>query len=219
MLNFLTQGSFFTIFLQFYFYRLRNTRLDKTTFMRLHRNYTANPFQNKFKPNIPPNEKSIFQQAITHAQSTPNMPKLSLSQGLMSQPPPNYGGVSQVSPVSMSALVSAVRSPAGGQLPPVSGTGPGLPPGLTSMPSMPGMPPMPNMPGSMSSMPSLPSMAGPIRRRISDKSTLSLAGGEHSFRFFFAVGSFIYFFLYYVGRYVDGSFSRRRPRLIHAVEY
>lgn len=112
------------------------------------------------------------------------MPKLNLSSALMNQPPPSFGGVSQVSPVSMSALVSAVRSPAGGQLPPTSGSGgaggaPGLPHGLTSMSNLSGLPPMPNMPGSMSSMPNMPSMAGPIRRRISDKSTLSLAGGEY----------------------------------------
>jgi len=87
----------------------------------------------------------------------------------MSQPPPNFG-VSQVSPVSMSALVSAVRSPAGGQLPPSAGGAP-MPP-LPTIPNMSGLPPMPNMPGSM------PSMAGPIRRRISDKSALSLAGGK-----------------------------------------
>lgn len=87
----------------------------------------------------------------------------------MSQPPPNFG-VSQVSPVSMSALVSAVRSPGGGQLPPSAGGAP-IPP-LPTIPNMSGLPPMPNMPGSM------PSMAGPIRRRISDKSALSLAGGK-----------------------------------------
>ncbi|KMQ90131.1 forkhead box protein p4 [Lasius niger] len=87
----------------------------------------------------------------------------------MSQPPPNFG-VSQVSPVSMSALVSAVRSPGGGQLPPSAGGAP-IPP-LPTIPNMTGLPPMPNMPGSM------PSMAGPIRRRISDKSALSLAGGK-----------------------------------------
>ncbi|XP_033208741.1 forkhead box protein P1 isoform X2 [Belonocnema kinseyi] len=102
-----------------------------------------------------------------------SLPKLSLSSALMSQPPPNFG-VSQVSPVSMSALVSAVRSP-GGQLPPTAG-GTTLPP-MPNMSNMSGMPPMPNMPGSMPSMPSMPSMAGPIRRRISDKSALSLAGG------------------------------------------
>ncbi|XP_011693622.1 PREDICTED: forkhead box protein P1 isoform X2 [Wasmannia auropunctata] len=94
-----------------------------------------------------------------------NLPKLNFSTPLMSQPPPNF---SQVSPVSMSALVSAVRSPAGGQLPPV-GSAP-MPP-LPTIPNMSSLPPMPNMPGSM------PSMAGPIRRRISDKSALSLAGG------------------------------------------
>ncbi|XP_029160629.1 forkhead box protein P1-like isoform X15 [Nylanderia fulva] len=97
-----------------------------------------------------------------------NLPKLNFSTALMSQPPPNFG-VSQVSPVSMSALVSAVRSPGGGQLPPSAGGGP-IPP-LPTIPNMAGLPPMPNMPGSM------PSMAGPIRRRISDKSALSLAGG------------------------------------------
>lgn len=97
-----------------------------------------------------------------------NLPKLNFSTALMSQPPPNFG-VSQVSPVSMSALVSAVRSPGGGQLPPSAGGAP-IPP-LPSIPNMSGLPPMPNMPGSM------PSMAGPIRRRISDKSALSLAGG------------------------------------------
>ncbi|CAL1685871.1 unnamed protein product [Lasius platythorax] len=97
-----------------------------------------------------------------------NLPKLNFSTALMSQPPPNFG-VSQVSPVSMSALVSAVRSPGGGQLPPSAGGAP-IPP-LPTIPNMTGLPPMPNMPGSM------PSMAGPIRRRISDKSALSLAGG------------------------------------------
>ncbi|CAL1685870.1 unnamed protein product [Lasius platythorax] len=96
-----------------------------------------------------------------------NLPKLNFSTALMSQPPPNFG-VSQVSPVSMSALVSAVRSPGGGQLPPSAGGAP-IPP-LPTIPNMTGLPPMPNMPGSM------PSMAGPIRRRISDKSALSLAG-------------------------------------------
>ncbi|XP_018406339.1 PREDICTED: forkhead box protein P1-like [Cyphomyrmex costatus] len=97
-----------------------------------------------------------------------NLPKLNFSTALMSQPPPNFG-VSQVSPVSMSALVSAVRSPASAQLPPSVGTAP-MPP-LPTIPNMSSLPPMPNMPGSM------PSMAGPIRRRISDKSALSLAGG------------------------------------------
>ncbi|XP_032691557.1 forkhead box protein P1 isoform X22 [Odontomachus brunneus] len=97
-----------------------------------------------------------------------SLPKLNFSTALMSQPPPNFG-VSQVSPVSMSALVSAVRSPGGGQLPPSAGGAP-MPP-LPTIPNMSGLPPMPNMPGSM------PSMAGPIRRRISDKSALSLAGG------------------------------------------
>lgn len=101
-------------------------------------------------------------------QTGSNLPKLNFSTALMSQPPPNFG-VSQVSPVSMSALVSAVRSPAGGQLPPV-GSAP-MPP-LPTIPNMSSLPPMPNMPGSM------PSMAGPIRRRISDKSALSLAGGK-----------------------------------------
>ncbi|KAF7396574.1 hypothetical protein HZH66_007436 [Vespula vulgaris] len=99
-----------------------------------------------------------------------SLPKLNLSTALMSQPPPNFG-VSQVSPVSMSALVSAVRSPAGGQLPPSAG-GTAMPP-IPNMSNMSGMPPLPNMPGTPGSM---PSMAGPIRRRISDKSTLSLAG-------------------------------------------
>ncbi|RLU15027.1 hypothetical protein DMN91_012914 [Ooceraea biroi] len=97
-----------------------------------------------------------------------SLPKLNFSTALMSQPPPNFG-ISQVSPVSMSALVSAVRSPAGGQLPP-SASGAPMPP-LPTIPNMSGLPPMPNMAGSM------PSMAGPIRRRISDKSALSLAGG------------------------------------------
>ncbi|XP_014474348.1 PREDICTED: forkhead box protein P1 isoform X12 [Dinoponera quadriceps] len=98
-----------------------------------------------------------------------SLPKLNFSTALMSQPPPNFA-VSQVSPVSMSALVSAVRSPAvSGQLPPSAGGAP-MPP-LPTIPNMSGLPPMPNMPGSM------PSMAGPIRRRISDKSALSLAGG------------------------------------------
>ncbi|XP_025986609.2 forkhead box protein P1 isoform X12 [Solenopsis invicta] len=100
-----------------------------------------------------------------------NLPKLNFSTALMSQPPPNFG-VSQVSPVSMSALVSAVRSPAGGQLPPSLNTPVGSAPmPLPTIPNMSSLPPMPNMPGSM------PSMAGPIRRRISDKSALSLAGG------------------------------------------
>ncbi|KAF3425888.1 hypothetical protein E2986_05835 [Frieseomelitta varia] len=103
-----------------------------------------------------------------------SIPKLNLSTALMNQPPPNFG-VSQVSPVSMSALVSAVRSPAGGQLPPSAGGAP-MPP-IPNMSNMSGMPPLPNMPGSMSTMPTMPSMAGPIRRRISDKSALSLAGG------------------------------------------
>ncbi|XP_033175445.1 forkhead box protein P1 isoform X10 [Bombus impatiens] len=102
-----------------------------------------------------------------------SIPKLNLSTALMSQPPPNFG-VSQVSPVSMSALVSAVRSPAGGQLPPSAGGAP-MPP-IPNMSNMSGMPPLPNMPGSMPTMPTMPSMAGPIRRRISDKSALSLAG-------------------------------------------
>ncbi|XP_011297097.1 forkhead box protein P1 isoform X2 [Fopius arisanus] len=102
-----------------------------------------------------------------------SLPKLGLSSGLMSQPAPNFS-VSQVSTVSMSALVSAVRSPGGGQLPPSGGPMPPMP----NMTNLPGMPPMPNMPGSIASIPgALPSMPGPIRRRISDKSTLSLAGG------------------------------------------
>ncbi|XP_071636023.1 forkhead box P isoform X12 [Temnothorax longispinosus] len=99
-----------------------------------------------------------------------NLPKLNFSTALMSQPPPNFG-VSQVSPVSMSALVSAVRSPAGAQLPPSGALGSAPMPPLSTIPNMSSLPPMPNMPGSM------PSMAGPIRRRISDKSALSLAGG------------------------------------------
>ncbi|XP_051168088.1 forkhead box protein P1 isoform X3 [Leptopilina boulardi] len=103
----------------------------------------------------------------SESSTSSSLPKLSLSSALMSQPPPNFG-VSQVSPVSMSALVSAVRSP-GGQLPPSAGGTP-LPP-IPNMSTMTGMPPMPNMPGSMTSM------AGPIRRRISDKSALSLTGG------------------------------------------
>lgn len=99
---------------------------------------------------------------------------MGLSSSLMSQPPPNFG-VSQVSPVSMSALVSAVRSPAGGQLPPSVGPMPPMP----NMTGIPGMPPMPNMPGGMPSIPGgMASLAGPIRRRISDKSALSLAGGK-----------------------------------------
>ncbi|XP_076679432.1 forkhead box transcription factor P isoform X24 [Andrena cerasifolii] len=102
-----------------------------------------------------------------------SIPKLNLSTALMNQPPPNFG-VSQVSPVSMSALVSAVRSPAGGQLPPSAGGAP-MPP-IPNMSNMSGMPPLPNMPGSMPTMATMPSMAGPIRRRISDKS-LSLSGG------------------------------------------
>ncbi|XP_012274756.1 forkhead box protein P1 isoform X4 [Orussus abietinus] len=102
-----------------------------------------------------------------------SLPKLNLSSALMNQPPPNFG-VSQVSPVSMSALVSAVRSPAGGQLPPSAGGAP-MPP-IPNMSNMSGIPSMPSMPGSMPSMPTMPSMAGPIRRRISDKSALSLAG-------------------------------------------
>ncbi|CAK9812692.1 Forkhead box protein P4 [Anthophora plagiata] len=103
-----------------------------------------------------------------------SIPKLNLSTGLMNQPPPNFG-VSQVSPVSMSALVSAVRSPAGGQLPPSAGGAP-MPP-IPNMSNMSGMPPLPNMPGSMPTMPAISSMTGPIRRRISDKSALSMAGG------------------------------------------
>lgn len=107
-------------------------------------------------------------------QTGSSLPKLNFSTALMSQPPPNFG-ISQVSPVSMSALVSAVRSPAGSQLPPPPGGAP-MPP-LPTIPNMPTLPPMPNMPGSMSSM------AGPIRRRISDKSALSLAGGKILFRY------------------------------------
>ncbi|XP_054009323.1 forkhead box protein P1-like isoform X2 [Hylaeus anthracinus] len=107
-------------------------------------------------------------------QTGSSIPKLNLSTALMSQPPPNFG-VSQVSPVSMSALVSAVRSPVGGQLPSSAGGAP-MPP-IPNMSNMSGMPPLPNMPGSIPTMPTMPSMAGPIRRRISDKSALSLAGG------------------------------------------
>ncbi|XP_054009324.1 forkhead box protein P1-like isoform X3 [Hylaeus anthracinus] len=106
-------------------------------------------------------------------QTGSSIPKLNLSTALMSQPPPNFG-VSQVSPVSMSALVSAVRSPVGGQLPSSAGGAP-MPP-IPNMSNMSGMPPLPNMPGSIPTMPTMPSMAGPIRRRISDKSALSLAG-------------------------------------------
>ncbi|GFG29383.1 hypothetical protein Cfor_06124, partial [Coptotermes formosanus] len=74
-------------------------------------------------------------------QTGPSLTKLSLSSVLLSQPPPSLAtsAVSQVAPVSMSALVSAVRSPV--------------------------------------LQPPTPNMAGPIRRRISDKSALSLAGG------------------------------------------
>ncbi|XP_076285121.1 forkhead box transcription factor P isoform X11 [Lasioglossum baleicum] len=100
-----------------------------------------------------------------------SVPKLNLSTALMSQPPPNFN-VSQVSSVSM-ALVSAVRSPAGGQLPPPAGAP--MPP-MPNMSNMSGMPPLPNMPGSMPTMPTLPSIPGPIRRRISDKSAVSMAG-------------------------------------------
>jgi hypothetical protein len=77
-------------------------------------------------------------------QTGPSLTKLSLSSVLLSQPPPSLAtsAVSQVAPVSMSALVSAVRSPV--------------------------------------LQPPTPNMAGPIRRRISDKSALSLAGGESS---------------------------------------
>lgn len=107
------------------------------------------------------------------SQNTPSISKMNLSSALMNQPPPNFGGVSQVTPVSMSALVSAVRSPGSGQMTPSSGgVPPGLPPGLPNMSNMSGLPPNLNMPSGMSSM------AGPVRRRISDKSTLSLAGGE-----------------------------------------
>lgn len=105
----------------------------------------------------------------------------------MNQPPPNFG-VSQVSPASMSALVSAVRSPGGGQLAPSAGGTP-MPP-MPNMSSIAGIP-LPNMPGSMPTIPGgLPSMAGPIRRRISDKSALSLAGGKtHKY-------SYIYIFFH-----------------------
>ncbi|KDR07589.1 Forkhead box protein P4 [Zootermopsis nevadensis] len=73
-------------------------------------------------------------------QTGPGLTKLSLSSVLLSQPPPSLAtsAVSQVAPVSMSALVSAVRSPV--------------------------------------LQPPTPNMGGPIRRRISDKSALSLAG-------------------------------------------
>ncbi|XP_076679404.1 forkhead box transcription factor P isoform X5 [Andrena cerasifolii] len=119
-------------------------------------------------------ESSVFPQTPPcFFQTGSSIPKLNLSTALMNQPPPNFG-VSQVSPVSMSALVSAVRSPAGGQLPPSAGGAP-MPP-IPNMSNMSGMPPLPNMPGSMPTMATMPSMAGPIRRRISDKS-LSLSGG------------------------------------------
>ncbi|PNF19416.1 hypothetical protein B7P43_G03604 [Cryptotermes secundus] len=73
-------------------------------------------------------------------QTGPSLTKLSLSSVLLSQPPPSLvtSAVSQVAPVSMSALVSAVRSPV--------------------------------------LQPPTPNIGGPIRRRISDKSALSLAG-------------------------------------------
>ncbi|XP_008555857.1 forkhead box protein P1 isoform X7 [Microplitis demolitor] len=106
---------------------------------------------------------------VAKQMSSPEPPKSSES-----SPPPNFG-VSQVSPASMSALVSAVRSPGGGQLAPSAGGTP-MPP-MPNMSSIAGIP-LPNMPGSMPTIPGgLPSMAGPIRRRISDKSALSLAGG------------------------------------------
>ncbi|XP_017766831.1 PREDICTED: forkhead box protein P1-like isoform X3 [Eufriesea mexicana] len=94
-----------------------------------------------------------------------SIPKLNLSTALMSQPPPNFN-VSQVS-----TLVSAVRSPA---VPPSVGAP--MPP-IPNMSNMSGMPPLSNMAGSMPTMPTMPSMAGPIRRRISDKSALSSVGG------------------------------------------
>ncbi|XP_076635185.1 forkhead box transcription factor P isoform X4 [Colletes latitarsis] len=120
-------------------------------------------------------ESSVFLRTPhCFLQTGSSIPKLNLSTALMSQPPPNFG-VSQVSPVSMSALVSAVRSPVGGQLPSSAGGAP-MPP-IPNMSNMSGMPPLPNMPGSIPTMPTMPSMAGPIRRRISDKSALSLAGG------------------------------------------
>lgn len=125
-------------------------------------------------------QRRFAQTSRRFFQTGSSIPKLNLSTALMSQPPPNFG-VSQVSPVSISALVSAVRSPAGGQLQPSSGAP--MPP-IPNMSNMSGMPPLPTMPGSMPTMPTMPSMPGPIRRRISDKSALSLAGGKVSFFLF-----------------------------------
>ena len=85
----------------------------------------------------------------------------------------NQSGASGFPQVSMSALVSAVRSPAGGQLPPSAGGSP-MPP----IPNMANMSGLPNMPSGMPGIANIPNMPGPIRRRISDKSTLSLAGGK-----------------------------------------
>ncbi|XP_074110056.1 forkhead box transcription factor P isoform X11 [Cotesia typhae] len=103
-----------------------------------------------------------------------SLSKLNLSTGLMNQPPPNFG-VSQVSPASMSALVSAVRSPGGGPMAPSAGSTP-MPP-IPNMSSIAGIP-LPNMPGSLPTIPGgLSGIPAPIRRRISDKSALSLAGG------------------------------------------
>ncbi|XP_046984808.1 forkhead box protein P1 [Schistocerca americana] len=74
----------------------------------------------------------------TEASTGPNLSKLNLSSVLLNQPPHSMpSSVSQ--PVSMSSLVSAVRSPI--------------------------------------LQPPTPNISGPIRRRISDKSALSLAGG------------------------------------------
>ncbi|XP_049845802.1 forkhead box protein P1 isoform X3 [Schistocerca gregaria] len=71
-------------------------------------------------------------------ETGPNLSKLNLSSVLLNQPPHSMpSSVSQ--PVSMSSLVSAVRSPI--------------------------------------LQPPTPNISGPIRRRISDKSALSLAGG------------------------------------------
>ncbi|OAD61093.1 Forkhead box protein P1, partial [Eufriesea mexicana] len=102
-----------------------------------------------------------------------SIPKLNLSTALMSQPPPNFN-VSQVS-----TLVSAVRSPA---VPPSVGAP--MPP-IPNMSNMSGMPPLSNMAGSMPTMPTMPSMAGPIRRRISDKSALSSVGDIQQNREFY----------------------------------
>ncbi|KAH0548899.1 hypothetical protein KQX54_004097, partial [Cotesia glomerata] len=106
---------------------------------------------------------------VAKQMSSPEPPKSSES-----SPPPNFG-VSQVSPASMSALVSAVRSPGGGPMAPSAGSTP-MPP-IPNMSSIAGIP-LPNMPGSLPTIPGgLSGMAAPIRRRISDKSALSLAGG------------------------------------------